>query len=118
MLASENVEQLLIRVEQLTHDIVKWVEGERAISLDRAKVLYQQREEVLQQLKAAIFHSGVPWTAEQIKVWKQRVDTIQDIDRKIVKQLGQRINLLKQQLLQRQKQKQVLRYQEKNRQQG
>ncbi len=111
MPASEHVEQLLTRLEQLTQHIVEWIEEERTISLDRVRVLYQQREEVLQQLQTAIFHSEAPWSAEQIKVWKKRVDTIQDIDRKIVEKLGKKVESLKQQLLQRQKQKQVLRYQ-------
>jgi len=118
MPASEQVEQLLARLEQLTSDIAEWIEDKRTLSLERVKVLYQQREEILQQLQTMIFHSALPWTTEQIKVWKKRVDIIQDVDRKIVKQLEKKVESLKQELLQRQKQRQVLQYQERNRQRG
>ncbi len=111
MPGSERVDQLLHHLRDLTTQLAAWVEGEQDMPIARAEVLYRQRAEVLKQLEQLVFHSGERWTIAQIKVWKEQVDIIQDIDRKIVDKLKEKLETAKTELLMRQKQKQVLRYQ-------
>lgn len=111
----KKIEEEFAKLESLTEQILAWAQDQLPISIERVRVLYKQREESLQQLYRLIFENSKKWNIEQINVWKRKADIIQEADQKIVELLNLKIAQTKEELLAKERQKQMFqKYREQN----